>query len=84
MREDSPVLTDGGGLKRQGADVSKTKYRPTPYEELLAACRLARSALCDLSRHPAFAGGDPPEFNVGGVGYEANTALEVAIARATG
>jgi len=42
--------------------------------ELLIACGLAYDALLDLSDHPAFAD-DAPEFNKGGVGYEACTVL---------
>jgi hypothetical protein len=51
------------------------------HKKLLAACWDARLALSDLAKHPAFAD-DEPEFNEGGIGYEAKHRLDAAIADA--
>ena len=50
---------------------------------LLEACKLADDALRHLCNNPAF-GGDAPEFNVGGIGYDASQVLKSVIAAAKG
>jgi len=50
--------------------------------KLLAACEQAKEALRQLCYHPAFAG-DAPQFNEGGIGYEASQAIRAAISMTT-
>lgn len=51
--------------------------------ELLAALKQCREALLDICHNPAFAD-DAPEFNKGGIGYEACSVSIVAINKAEG
>ena len=51
--------------------------------DLLAAAEAARLTLAELAQHPAFAG-DAPEFNKGGIGYEAGQKLCSVIKAAKG
>lgn len=60
-------------------DKQRAMYAAAP--ELLAACIEAEDKIEDLAFHPAFQG-DAPEFNEGGIGYEALKILRAAIAKA--
>lgn len=51
------------------------------FERLLAALNQAKLALWELSDHPAFAD-QAPEFNEGGVGYEALKVIREALYQA--
>ena len=53
------------------------------HADLLAAAEAARLTLAELAQHPAFAG-DAPEFNKGGIGYEAGQKLCSVIKAAKG
>ena len=50
--------------------------------DMLAVCKATAAALWVLCNHPAFAG-DAPEFNEGGIGYNAMYAAHAAIDKAT-